>query len=205
MVQGAQALFSVRTGQGDPAGLADARRVLVTARPVLLQRALTNLVDNALKFGRRAEVRLEASSERAVISVEDEGSELTVEDIEAVLAPFLRGANTEAIDGFGLGLTIVATVAEQHGGSLSFEQGCQGLCARLEILRHYSPSPSQVGGEAGWTHWSGRVVVDQWVWFGESYEIGLIGNGDLGTLDLHAIGAQPLEGPAEVFRSHAQH
>lgn len=139
--QGAQSLFSARAGQVVQAGqaaqatLPDARRVLVTARPILLQRALTNLVDNALKYGRRAEVRLEASSERAVITVQDEGSELTVADIEAVLAPFQRGANSTAIDGFGLGLTIVATVAEQHGGSLRFEQGSRGLRARLEIRR----------------------------------------------------------------------
>lgn len=148
--QGAQSLFSARAGQAVQAGqaaqeaqagqaaqaiLPDARRVLVTARPILLQRALTNLVDNALKYGRRAEVRLEASSERAVITVQDEGSELTVADIEAVLAPFQRGANSTAIDGFGLGLTIVATVAEQHGGSLRFEQGSRGLRARLEIRR----------------------------------------------------------------------
>ena len=151
--QGAQSLFSARAGQVVQAGqavqeaqaeqagqaaqatLPDARRVLVTARPILLQRALSNLVDNALKYGRRAEVRLEASSERAVITVQDEGSELTVADIEAVLAPFQRGANSTAIDGFGLGLTIVATVAEQHGGSLRFEQGSRGLRARLEIRR----------------------------------------------------------------------
>jgi signal transduction histidine kinase len=147
---GAQSLFSARAGQtaqtpqteqtakaGQTAqtGLPDARRVLVTARPILLQRALTNLVDNALKYGRRAEVRLEATSESAVITVQDEGSELTVAEIEAVLAPFQRGANSTAIDGFGLGLTIVATVAEQHGGSLRFERGRRGLRARLEIRR----------------------------------------------------------------------
>jgi signal transduction histidine kinase len=108
----------------------------VTARPILLQRALTNLVDNALKYGRRAVVRLEASAERAVITVEDEGSELTVAEIQEVLAPFQRGANSSAIDGFGLGLTIVATVAEQHGGTLRFDQGSQGLRASLDIQRH---------------------------------------------------------------------
>ncbi len=132
VVQGAQSLFSARAGQG---GLPDARRVLVMARPILLQRALTNLVDNALKYGRRALVQLEASSERVVITVEDEGSELTVAEIEEVLAPFQRGANSSAIDGFGLGLTIVATVAEQHGGALRFEQGRQGLRALLDIPR----------------------------------------------------------------------
>ncbi|WP_122073478.1 ATP-binding protein [Pseudophaeobacter sp. EL27] len=133
VVQGGQSLFSARAGQG---ALPDARRVLVTARPILLQRALTNLVDNALKYGRRAVVRLEADSQRALITVEDEGSELTVVEIEEVLAPFQRGANSSAIDGFGLGLTIVATVAEQHGGALRFEQGRQGLRAQLEIPRH---------------------------------------------------------------------
>lgn len=132
VVQGAQSLFSARSGQG---GLPEARRVLVTARPILLQRALTNLVDNALKYGRRAVVQLEASSVRAVITIEDEGSELTVAEIEEMLAPFQRGANSKAIDGFGLGLTIVATVAEQHGGKLRFEQGRQGLRAQLDIPR----------------------------------------------------------------------
>lgn len=133
VAQGAGSVFSARTGQG---GLPDARRVLVMARPILLQRALTNLVDNALKYGRRAEVSLEADSEYAVITVEDEGSQLTVEEIEEVLAPFQRGANAQSIDGFGLGLTIVATVAEQHGGSLRFEKGRKGLRARLEICRN---------------------------------------------------------------------
>ncbi|WP_281954313.1 sensor histidine kinase [Pseudophaeobacter arcticus] len=133
VVQGAQSLFSARSGQG---ALPDARRVLVTARPILLQRALTNLVDNALKYGRRAVVRLDANAERAVITVEDEGSELTVAEIQEVLAPFQRGANSSAIDGFGLGLTIVATVAEQHGGTLRFDQGSLGLRASLDIQRH---------------------------------------------------------------------
>lgn len=133
VVLGAQSLFSARSGQG---GLPDVRRVLVTARPILLQRALANLVDNALKYGRRAEVQLEAIADWAIITVEDEGSELSVAEIEAVLAPFQRGANSTAIDGFGLGLTIVATVATQHGGNLRFERGSQGLRARLEIRRN---------------------------------------------------------------------
>ena len=83
-----------------------------------------------------AKALVEADADRAVITVEDEGSELTVPEIEEVLAPFQRGANSRAIDGFGLGLTIVATVAEQHGGTLRFERGRQGLRARLEILRN---------------------------------------------------------------------
>jgi len=131
-IQGGASLFSARAAQ---VNLTETRRILVTARPILLERALCNLIDNALKYGRRAHVSLEANSEMAVIEVEDEGSELDVAEIERVLAPFRRGANTGAIDGFGLGLTIVATVAEQHGGSLHYEMGQRGLRAQLEICR----------------------------------------------------------------------
>jgi len=132
MIEGGRSVFMSRTGQT----LApEERRVLVSARPISLQRALSNLIDNALKYGRRATVELEAMADRAVITVEDEGSEFSVADIEGMLAPFQRGPNAQSVDGFGLGLTIVATVAEQHGGHLSFEEGRTGLRARLEIQR----------------------------------------------------------------------
>lgn len=112
------------------------RRVLVQARPVSLHRALSNLIDNALKYGRRARVSLTATSQNAVISVEDEGNDYTDAMLADLMAPFKRGANASAIEGFGMGLTIVATIAEQHGGDLSFEQGRHGLRANLKILRY---------------------------------------------------------------------
>ncbi|CUH99506.1 sensor histidine kinase [Leisingera aquaemixtae] len=110
--------------------------MLVVARPVSLQRAVSNLIDNALKYGRRAAIGLSANSDHAIITVEDEGSGMTAAEITEVIAPFRRGDNTRAIDGFGLGLTIVATVAEQHGGRLYFEDGRRGLRACLEICRN---------------------------------------------------------------------
>lgn len=125
-------IFSTKPGHGS---LSDEQRILVTARPVSLQRALANLVDNALKYGRRATVDLQADADRAVITVEDDGSGVSVEEIEDMIAPFKRGPGKEQINGFGLGLTIAATVAEQHGGRLFFERGGTGLRANLEIRR----------------------------------------------------------------------
>ncbi|CUK07703.1 Osmolarity sensor protein EnvZ [Ruegeria denitrificans] len=131
-VKGAPSLFMSRRGHGS---LPETRRMLVMGRPISLKRALTNLIDNALKYGRHAEVQLETDARTATITVEDKGTDLSVTDIENLMTPFRRGSNTGSSDGFGLGLTIVATIAEQHGGSLSFEAGDQGLRARLQITR----------------------------------------------------------------------
>lgn len=128
-----RSVFAASLGQGT---LPNEQRILVTARPVSLKRAISNLIENALKYGRRASVELYATPDHAIVVVEDEGSGMSAEDIEAVIAPFKRGDNTRSIDGFGLGLTIVATVAEQHGGQLYFETGSHGLRACLEICRN---------------------------------------------------------------------
>lgn len=131
-VEGGQSLFMSRRGMGT---LPPDDKVIVLARPVALGRALTNLIDNALKYGRRARIGLERDANNAVITVEDEGGDFTVQDIEDLMAPFKRGSNTKMIGGHGLGLTIVSTIANMHGGTLTFEPGAKGLIAKITIQR----------------------------------------------------------------------
>ncbi len=131
-VAGGQSIFTSASGHGT---VPDTQRILVTARPISLKRAISNLIENALKYGRRASVELKATANQATIVVEDEGSGVSSSDVEAVIAPFKRGKNTQFVDGFGLGLTIVATVAKQHDGRLFFEDGSHGLRACIEIAR----------------------------------------------------------------------
>ncbi|WP_424943813.1 sensor histidine kinase [Aliiroseovarius crassostreae] len=131
--EGGRSVFASNPGYGT---LPSVQSILVTARPISLKRAISNLIENALKYGRRATVELTATADHATIVIEDGGSGMSAKDIEAVVAPFKRGENTQAVDGFGLGLTIVATVAEQHGGRLRFETGTDGLRACLEICRN---------------------------------------------------------------------
>lgn len=133
VVQGGRSIFMSRRGQGVVPAKQD---VIVVARPVSLQRAITNLIENALKYGRRAHVSIEATAETATVVVEDEGTQSSAQDIEALMAPFQRGENTATIDGHGLGLTIVATIASLHGGSLAFEDVSRGVAAKLEIQRN---------------------------------------------------------------------
>jgi len=113
----------------------DARRVLVTARPISLQRAITNLIDNSLKYGRRATVWLEADSKTASIIIEDEGASISENTLNSLMGPFLRGENASFVEGVGLGLTIVSTIARQHGGGVTFEPLSTGLRAILKIRR----------------------------------------------------------------------
>ncbi|MBE9640547.1 sensor histidine kinase [Salipiger mangrovisoli] len=132
VLRGGQSLFTSRRGAQVVGG---AHRVIVTARPVSIQRAVSNLVDNALKYGRRAELRLEATAETATITVEDESGMRSTEEIEALMAPFRRGANARSSDGIGLGLSIVSTIAMMHDGDLHFETAPHGLRAVFTIRR----------------------------------------------------------------------
>ena len=109
--------------------------LLVNAKPLSLKRAITNLIENALKYGRTATLSLEFTSQNITLIVEDEGKNISDELLETLKKPFIRGENTKLIKGTGLGLTIVATRAEQHGGNLTFEKSKMGTRAKLMIKR----------------------------------------------------------------------
>lgn len=132
VVQGGQSIFMSRQGYGV---VSNDRDTVIFGRPVSLERAITNLIENALKYGRRATVSLESDAQFVTVIIEDEGSESSALEIEKLLAPFKRGENTSTIDGHGLGLTIVATIAKLHGGRLSFEDAATGVTARLVVQR----------------------------------------------------------------------
>ncbi len=112
-----------------------AKNVIIFARPLSMQRAIINLIDNALKYGRKANVSLQADSQKASIIIYDYGNSESVENLTHLTVPFKRGENAKNIKGMGIGLAIVSTIAEQHGGNLSFDKWEQGLCAILSIPR----------------------------------------------------------------------
>ena len=106
-------------------------------RPLAIERAISNLVDNALKFGSRCVVRLGAAGEGVRIEVEDDGPGIAEGDKEAMLRPFVRGdaaRNMNEARGFGLGLAIVAAVVDGHGGRLELEAAVpHGLRVRITL------------------------------------------------------------------------
>jgi two-component system sensor histidine kinase MprB len=90
---------------------------VVSGRPLALERAVNNLVENALKFDPTGPVSVACS--RGRVEVADHGPGIQDEDLPRIFDRFYRSADARSRPGSGLGLAIVATVVEQHGGQLS--------------------------------------------------------------------------------------
>jgi signal transduction histidine kinase len=122
---------------GAPVSVGRSRHVLVQGRTEELQRAVTNLVDNAVKYGGRAEVFMEASERGVRVCVLDPGPGIPEAEREAMLQPFVRGdraRNLNEASGFGLGLSIVQAIVESHNGRLMLDnRPGGGLCAAIEL------------------------------------------------------------------------
>jgi len=107
--------------------------------PVLLRRALDNLLDNAGKYSEpHSTVRLRARQSGGGLEVEvaDEGIGIDAKDMEQLFTPFFRSDRSRArkTGGVGLGLALARRIVVAHGGSLSLEsQPGQGTTARVTL------------------------------------------------------------------------
>ena len=102
----------------------------VFGHPSLLASAMTNLVDNALKFTRRGdavEVTLEAVDDEVRAVVSDAGGGVPPADVARLFDPFFRGSEARATtQGFGLGLPLLRQVARAHGGDVTYRPASSG-------------------------------------------------------------------------------
>lgn len=95
--------------------------LLVEVRPLALKRALSNLIENGLKYGDRVVVRLARLSDEVQILVCDDGPGIPEDELSHVVTPFFRldEARMRNTGGLGLGLTIVSKAVEREGGRLA--------------------------------------------------------------------------------------
>ena len=113
----------------------------VRADRQLLAQAVSNLVDNALKYAGSAEITVagKAAGGMVVISVGDHGQGIAPEDRTRVIERFVRLDSSRSLPGNGLGLSLVAGVMKLHGGSLILEDNHPGLLAKLvlpQLMQH---------------------------------------------------------------------
>lgn len=108
--------------------------VIARGEKGLLQQALANLLDNALRHaspGRRIDVSVEVRDGRPMLTVADDGPGIPEEERAFVLRRFARLERSRTTAGHGLGLSLVAAVAELHDAGLALEDARPGLKVRL--------------------------------------------------------------------------
>jgi hypothetical protein len=122
-------------GQGK-AQLAAAPPLRAAVRPVALNRALRNLIDNAVRYGGAAQVSLAAEPGFARITIADRGPGLPEDQLEAVFEPFVRfeASRSRETGGAGLGLAIARTIIQAHGGEVRLHnRDGGGLAAEVRL------------------------------------------------------------------------
>lgn len=122
-------------------GDADDPRPLTTDT-AMVERIISNLVDNACKYGaeaedRRVHLRVNAAEQDITITVQDHGAGIDAGDAARLFRPFVRGERHGhgAIPGLGLGLALARGLARELGGNLEYLPGGGGAAFRLTIPR----------------------------------------------------------------------
>jgi len=131
-----QAAADARAAWGRDVTVNAAALPVIHADPIALARALENLLSNAAKYAPTGaiDVSLSQAPGVAVIEVADRGPGIPAEEREHVLEPFARLDRDAALDGSGLGLTVVRSATERVGGTvrvLAREGG--GAVVRIEL------------------------------------------------------------------------
>lgn len=119
---------------------------MATVRPDDLHRSVTNLVENAVRFGAEAVIRLRVSPDHVTIDVEDDGPGISDAQKNNMLEPFVRGDDARNMDdaaGFGLGLSIANAIVLAHAGTLSLhDRPPHGLVGRIQLPVHQQTQKS---------------------------------------------------------------
>ncbi|MFT4027857.1 MAG: ATP-binding protein [Novosphingobium sp.] len=117
-------------------------QIPVEADPVGIRRLLANLLENAVKYGEHARVRVAMHDDVAVAEVIDDGPGIPEDERERAFEPFFRceQALESEKPGSGLGLAVCRSIARAHGGDIKFEQRPEGFVASLSLpLFHDGP------------------------------------------------------------------
>jgi len=132
---------------GQDVVFAGAARSHDLGRPSSLKRALRNLIENAVAYGRRARVALDAGEDEWRIVIDDDGPGIPAADFERVFAPFVRleESRSRETGGIGLGMAIARSIVRGHGGDITLANRPDG---GLRALIHLPRAASEQGARA---------------------------------------------------------
>ena len=103
-------------------------RVYINGRKNLINRCLNNLIDNALKYGNKVEVKLNKKNTNIFITVDDDGPGIPNKEYDNVFKPFYKidKGRADAKSSVGLGLSIASDIVRSHGGNITLEKSEMG-------------------------------------------------------------------------------
>ena len=110
----------------------DCRPTLVRGDPDALERAIGNLVDNALKWS-PPDGRIRISAAGGTVEVSDDGPGIPADDLPYIFDRFYRSAKARALPGSGLGLAIVRRITDMHHGTVEAIPLQQGVKFRISV------------------------------------------------------------------------
>ena len=108
----------------------------IRADRAMLTRAVVNLLDNAVRYGRengQISLSLTKDEQHVLISVKDDGPGLRPEELEHVFTRFWRADSSRATAGTGIGLALVDSIARAHGGSVTAHSGEPGVIFTIRL------------------------------------------------------------------------
>jgi signal transduction histidine kinase len=116
-----QSVVDDMSDAGLPVSMEPAGPVIYECQPVALKRAFTNLLDNAVKYGKSARAAINATPKAIKITIDDEGPGIAEQQLARVFEPFYRVEESRSREtgGVGLGLAIAQSIVQAHGGVLA--------------------------------------------------------------------------------------
>jgi signal transduction histidine kinase len=113
---------------GLPVSIAPAEPLICECQAAALKRALANLLDNAVKYGKEARAAIHLTPQAIEITIDDKGPGIPEEELARVFQPFYRleGSRNPDTGGIGLGLAIALSVVQSHGGQLTISNRPEG-------------------------------------------------------------------------------
>jgi signal transduction histidine kinase len=131
-----QSIVDDMSDAGRSVTMAPAQPTIWECRPATLKRALTNLIDNAVKYGNTAHVSVQTVGQAIEITVDDEGPGIPEPELSRVFEPFYRVEDSRSREtgGVGLGLAIAYSIVQAHGGQITLTNRAEGgLRARVTL------------------------------------------------------------------------
>jgi signal transduction histidine kinase len=88
---------------------------------IWMELAITNIIQNSVKYSDNKEVLITLSGDRSgfLVQISDEGIGIPPEELPHILEPFFRASNTTPYSGYGIGLPLAARIIRLHGGSIN--------------------------------------------------------------------------------------